>query len=188
MKVGTITRSLSGENKYTGDGGANALHRNVNNMSVRIKVAIARLKVAVSKLILVTLGVAIGGSGVFVSLESPKLLETQSVTYYNTPLVQKVEAKQVEAKEWKQATFTAYSAGDGFTPSNTMASGKKVYLGAVACPRSMALGTVIEVQGKKYTCEDRKAKRFDGEFDIYMETKAEALQFGRVTLDYNIVK
>jgi 3D (Asp-Asp-Asp) domain-containing protein len=50
----------------------------------------------------------------------------------------------------------------------------------------MALGTIIVIQGKKYTCEDRKAKRFDGEFDIYMATRSEALEFGRKELVYTV--
>ena len=158
---------------------------NVNNMSAKIKIAVARLKVVVSKLVLVSLGLIIGASGMFVSLEAPKLLETQSVTFENVPLAQKAEAKEAKTLS---AVFTAYSKGDGFTPSDVMASGKKVYEGAIACPRSIALGTIIEVQGKKYTCEDRMALKNDGNFDIYMETRAEALSFGRVTLDYLIVK
>lgn len=158
---------------------------NVNNMSAKIKIVVARVKYLAKIVGLWSLGVAFGGSLVFVSLEAPKLLETQSVTFENVPLVQKAEVKEVKTLS---AVFTAYSKGDGFTPSDTMASGKKVYEGAIACPRSIALGTVIEVQGKKYTCEDRMALKNDGNFDIYMETRAEALSFGRVTLDYSIVK
>jgi len=36
----------------------------------------------------------------------------------------------------------------------------------VACPRSLALGTVVEIHGKAYLCEDRTARKFDGRFDI----------------------
>jgi len=128
-------------------------------------------------------GVTVGAFS-FVYVNSGVLFVSHEIYIENT------KAVTIEAvpKEWKQATFTAYTKGDGFTPSDTMASGKKVYVGAVACPRSLSLGTVIEVQGKKYTCEDRKAIRFDNEFDIYMQTRSEAIAFGRKTLDYNIVK
>ena len=36
----------------------------------------------------------------------------------------------------------------------------------VACPRSLPLGTVVEIRGKAYLCEDRTAPKFDGRFDI----------------------
>jgi 3D (Asp-Asp-Asp) domain-containing protein len=36
----------------------------------------------------------------------------------------------------------------------------------VACPRLFDLGTVVEINGRKYTCEDRTAKRLRGNFDI----------------------
>jgi hypothetical protein len=36
----------------------------------------------------------------------------------------------------------------------------------VACPRSLKLGTVVEIRGKAYLCEDRTARKFDGRFDI----------------------
>ena len=36
----------------------------------------------------------------------------------------------------------------------------------VACPRLFDLGTVVEINGKKYVCEDRMAPRFRGGFDI----------------------
>ena len=35
-----------------------------------------------------------------------------------------------------------------------------------ACPRLFDLGTVVEINGRKYTCEDRMAPRFRGRFDI----------------------
>jgi hypothetical protein len=36
----------------------------------------------------------------------------------------------------------------------------------VACPRLFGLGTVVEINGRKYVCEDRMAPRFKGSFDI----------------------
>lgn len=155
-------------------------------VKTRVKLAVARIKYISKLLWLWGLGVVFGGSAVFVALKTPEVLEPQVVTFYNTPLVQVVEAKEEQEDEPLTAIFTAYSAGDGYTPSETMASGRKVYVGAIACPRSMVLGTIVVVQGKKYTCEDRKAKRFDGEFDIYMATRSEALDFGRKELVYTV--
>lgn len=36
----------------------------------------------------------------------------------------------------------------------------------VACPRSLELGTEVEIDGKRYICLDRTAKKYDGRFDI----------------------
>lgn len=37
---------------------------------------------------------------------------------------------------------------------------------AAACPTIFKLGTVVEIHGKKYVCEDRTAQKFNGRFDI----------------------
>jgi hypothetical protein len=48
------------------------------------------------------------------------------------------------------------------------ASGKNICgrRDAVACPRDIDLGTVVEIRGAIYTCEDRTARKFNGRFDI----------------------
>ncbi|MFA5954526.1 MAG: hypothetical protein WC817_03270 [Patescibacteria group bacterium] len=46
-----------------------------------------------------------------------------------------------------------------------MASGKAVYVGAAACPKFLDLGTVIAIDGKTYTCEDRYARWLDAARD-----------------------
>jgi hypothetical protein len=37
---------------------------------------------------------------------------------------------------------------------------------AAACPRSIPLGTFVEIRGATFVCEDRTARKFDGRFDI----------------------
>jgi hypothetical protein len=37
---------------------------------------------------------------------------------------------------------------------------------AVACPRHISLGTIVEIHGNTYVCEDRLAKKYDARFDI----------------------
>jgi hypothetical protein len=48
------------------------------------------------------------------------------------------------------------------------ASGKNICgrRDAVACPRDIELGTVVEIRGATYTCEDRTARKFNDRFDI----------------------
>lgn len=36
----------------------------------------------------------------------------------------------------------------------------------IACPRSIKFGTIIEINGKTYVCEDRLARKYDSRFDI----------------------
>jgi 3D (Asp-Asp-Asp) domain-containing protein len=164
-------------------------------IKTKTKLIVARVKFIGFRLFLVTLGGVIGASGVFVSYEAPKLIQSETVTFYNASIVQTVEAKQVEAievvSEWKTAEFSAYTASVSETDASPliMASGKMVYLGAVACPRSIDLGEKIEIKGLGvYTCEDRMNIRYTNNFDIFMLTKAEALKFGRQTMKYKIIK
>lgn len=133
------------------------------------------------------LGLITGATGMFLFASWEDFTAGQSIVFENVQALEVVEV--VEPVEWQSAIFTSYSAGDGYTPGITMASGRKVYVGAVACPRDMALGTKIQTEdGRTLTCEDRKAIRFNGEFDIYASTVDEALQFGRKTVKFKIVK
>lgn len=36
----------------------------------------------------------------------------------------------------------------------------------VACPPLLKLGSIVEIRGKKYVCEDRMARKYRGRFDI----------------------
>jgi 3D (Asp-Asp-Asp) domain-containing protein len=60
-----------------------------------------------------------------------------------------------------------------------MASGKEVYIGAIA-NNCLKFGTLVEIDGETYTVEDRMNRRYNCDnFDIYMESRAEAVKFGR---------
>jgi 3D (Asp-Asp-Asp) domain-containing protein len=85
------------------------------------------------------------------------------------------------------ATVTRYSSVEScHLPHCIMASGKSAYIGAVACPRRIMLGTRLRIAGRLYVCEDRTAKRYDGRFDIFtgygQAAHQEALRFGKKTL------
>lgn len=67
------------------------------------------------------------------------------------------------------AEVTAYSEIDSCHHKNcAMASGKRAYVGAVACPREIKLGTMVIIDNKPYICEDRTALTYNGRFDIFM--------------------
>jgi len=85
--------------------------------------------------------------------------------------------------------FSAYNAEEGQTDANpfVMASGKKVYSGAVA-NNCLAFGTKIDVKGKTYTVEDRMNSRYGCDhFDIFMWEKSDALAFGRQAVEYSVL-
>ena len=85
-------------------------------------------------------------------------------------VVKKPEAIKVRVE------VTAYSVGDGLTPSDTMANGEKVHEGAVAY-NDVPLGTKVVIDGKTYTVKDRMAD--NGVVDIYMNTVEAAIKHGR---------
>jgi hypothetical protein len=69
-----------------------------------------------------------------------------------------------------QAFVTGYNtvaAQTSKTPC-TAASGANICgrRDAVACPRNIGLGTIVEIRGAIYVCEDRLAKKYDTRFDI----------------------
>ena len=69
-----------------------------------------------------------------------------------------------------RAYVTGYNTVAGQTDSTpcTAASGADICgrRDAVACPRHINLGTIVEIRGTTYVCEDRLAKKFDARFDI----------------------
>lgn len=132
-------------------------------------------------------------------------INTYQHIYFKPQTIKRLIISEVSAKELPiavqkeksekpilttQAVITAYNATPGQTDStpNIMASGKTIYLGAVACPRKYPFGTRIEILGKIYTCEDRLAKKFDDRFDILMATNEEAINFGKQYLEVKIIE
>lgn len=83
-----------------------------------------------------------------------------------------------------RAIVTAYSEIDSCHYENcVMASGSRAYIGAVACPRDVSLGTRVVIAGKEYKCEDRTHQNFDGRYDIFMgygaDSYEKAVEWGR---------
>jgi 3D (Asp-Asp-Asp) domain-containing protein len=87
---------------------------------------------------------------------------------------------------------TAYTAasdecgkGDGIT-----ASGLKVRAGeTIACPERFPFGTKLKIKGMgTYVCEDRGGAIHGNHFDIFMDSKGQAFQFGRKMLSAEVVE
>lgn len=94
-----------------------------------------------------------------------------------------------------QGTFTinasAYTAAadecgksDGITASGLRVKEKET----LACPANFPFGTKIQIKGMgTYVCEDRGGAIKNNHIDIYMETKAQAFDFGRQHLVAEVV-
>lgn len=88
------------------------------------------------------------------------------------------------------ATVTAYSSspdetwGDPFVT----ASGKRVFDGLVACPRSLAFGTRVKIGERTYDCYDRLHPKYDDRFDIWMSSKDAALRFGKRQVQVEVLE
>lgn len=89
----------------------------------------------------------------------------------------------------KTAIVSAYNSEVGQTDDTPfiMASGRHVYDGAVA-NNCHPFGTKLIINDKTYTVWDRMNSRYDCDhYDIWMESKADALHFGRQTLPVVVV-
>ena len=108
------------------------------------------------------------------------LAQTGSVTHY---------VREEPEPVIVRAEVTAYTSSKDETDDtpHITASGKTTKHGIVACPRQYPFGTRVEILGKEYVCEDRMNRRYDDEWDIWMQTKQEAFNFGRKTLSIKLL-
>jgi len=92
------------------------------------------------------------------------------------------------------AVVTAYSEIDSCHTgaSCLMASGKKAYVGAIACPRNIKFGTRVLIDDKPYTCEDRVSTKYPERFDIFMgygeKSYEKAIKYGKQNKEIKICK
>ena len=85
-------------------------------------------------------------------------------------------------------SVTAYTASyeecgktDGITSSGTKATEGRT----VACD-FLEFGTQVVILGQTYTVEDRIGSGHQSKIDVYMESKEEALKFGRQNLEVEV--
>jgi len=77
--------------------------------------------------------------------------------------------------------LTAYTASveecgkaDGIT-----ASGTKATQGRTIAADHLPFGTLVEIDGRLYTVEDRFGGGYTNKIDVYFENYADAIEFGR---------
>lgn len=90
---------------------------------------------------------------------------------------------QIHTREVIVATITAYSSSPEQTDDTPYltASGERVHSGGIACPNRYPFGTLVEIDGKMYYCNDRMGPKYENEnrFDIWMETESAARVWGK---------
>lgn len=126
--------------------------------------------------------------------ETSRELEEQ--IYKTNSLEKELIEKELEEKKSQETSnkeqnkqvischVTAYTVGDSYTPSDTMANGEKVHVGAVAS-YDLPLGTKVRINGAVYTVKDRCG--IPNTIDIYMNSKQECLQFGKKYMEVEIL-
>lgn len=97
---------------------------------------------------------------------------------------QETSNKEQNRKQVISCHVTAYTVGDAYTPSDTMANGEKVHVGAVAS-YDLPLGTKVRINGNIYTVKDRCG--IPNTIDIYMNSKQECVSFGKRYMQVEIL-
>lgn len=93
-------------------------------------------------------------------------------------------SKKQHNKQVISCHVTAYTVGDAYTPSDTMANGEKAHVGAVAS-YDLPLGTKVRINGVVYTVKDRCG--IPNTIDIYMNSKQECVSFGKRYMEVEIL-
>ena len=93
-------------------------------------------------------------------------------------------SKKQQNKQVISCHVTAYTVGDAYTPSDTMANGEKAHAGAVAS-YDLPLGTKVRINGVVYTVKDRCG--IPNTIDIYMNSKQECMRFGKKYMEVEIL-
>lgn len=101
------------------------------------------------------------------------VLTPSTVAYERTATTNPCELHVVVCEE-EYEQVRAYITGYNTVPEQTWGDPCIAASGAnicgrddvAACPRSIELGTVVEIDGKEYTCLDRLAPKYDHRYDI----------------------
>lgn len=90
------------------------------------------------------------------------------------------------------AEVSAYTSSVDETDDtpNINAMGTRPGPGSIACPTRYAFGTKVMINGDEFSCDDRMNPRYAGGdyFDIWIETKAQAFQWGRRTVEVIVIE
>lgn len=86
--------------------------------------------------------------------------------------------------------MSAYTASDDECGNHEgiTASGTRVKQGrTIAAPSWIPFGTKVIIGGHEYTVEDRGGYICDNRLDIYMDSREDAVEFGRKEMEVTVV-
>jgi len=109
-------------------------------------------------------------------------VETLAVVSTTTPHEFEIFSAQISA-------YTSSADETDDTP-DVNAMGRKPGPGSIACPARYVFGTKVFIRDEVYFCDDRMNGRYSGGdyFDIWMSSKAEAIHWGRRTVEVKVVQ
>lgn len=112
----------------------------------------------------------------------------------STDIYARAEAESAPAfvtVETIPAEVSAYTSSVEETDDDPMitANGETVARGTIACPSRFKFGTIIQIEKRIYVCNDRMNKRYrdTNHFDIWFESRSDALTFGRQKLTVHVL-
>ena len=105
-----------------------------------------------------------------------------------TDVTTKAVSQQVPRKIVANCSaYTASADECGGDSSGITASGKVAVEGRTIAMDDVPLGTIVRINGKEYTVEDRFGGGYTNRIDIYFQNKEDALRFGRQYLEVEIL-
>ena len=125
------------------------------------------------------------------SFLTPAPLPNSPAAIPNVPLFRNVQDNNnsfqargcpfVKERSLGSRVVTAYSSTVDQCDSTPFitANGERVDEGTIACPRYIPFGTIVKIDGKIYTCNDRMAIKHAHRFDIWFALREEAIDFGK---------
>ena len=116
--------------------------------------------------------------------EAVSLKSEKSKNYSSKTANEAVYGRKVDILVTGYSSTVDQCDGDPFTT----ASGTRVHIGTMACPREYAFGTKIEIEGMgTFVCEDRGGAIKGNHFDMWFESRGEALQWGKRVVEARII-
>lgn len=111
-----------------------------------------------------------------------RFVNNDTVVTTPAPLVDPCELEMVvcpnEVNQKKiYAKVTGYNSVEAQTDATPCQAAGGYICGktnVVACPRSLRLGQEVSINGRRYICFDRLAKRYDNRFDIFFDKDIQA--------------
>ena len=94
-----------------------------------------------------------------------------------------VECTYVAEVSAYTATDDQCGKSDGITASGTHVKQGRT----IAAPSWIPFGTTVVINGVSYVCEDRGGYISDNRLDIYMDSRDDAMKFGRKEMEVTVV-